>query len=119
MPSATEHKRKRDHDSKFVSFVEANSTSFKDWIVTGLFYMALHQVERYLDTKLDKHCRSHSSRNQWLSRLKEFKPVWSDYEELRFMSEEARYEADPIESSDVEEAKDLLKTVENHIEGLL
>jgi len=54
MPSAAEHELKSEHNWSFVSFVEGGSTSFDDWVVTGLFYVAVHQVERLLAKKANK-----------------------------------------------------------------
>lgn len=119
MPSAAEHEKKKDHNWEFVSFLEANSAAFNDWVVTGLFYIALHQVDRYFALS-NKHFNNHHDRNNWISRLHALRPIWPDYRDLQHKSRTARY--DPtvvIQACHIADAKDQLETVETHIEGLL
>jgi len=120
MPSAAEHELKSEHNWSFVSFVEGGSTSFDDWVVTGLFYVAVHQVERLLAKKANKHCHTHGARNKWLATLSDFKPIWKDYRELQYLSETARYGASGlIGASEVSDAKACLHTIEKQIKHCL
>lgn len=119
MPTSKEHREKAEHNEDFVSFVEEHSSFFDDWIVTGLFYVALHEIERYLAEKAGYHCYTHARRNRCMSRFSDLKPIWNDYQALSDLSRDARYECIPITSTDVVDAKSRLDNIKKHVRPLL
>jgi len=119
MPTPAEHQTKIKHNHGFVSFLDTNSHPFQDWVIIGLYYIAVHQVERYLGTKLGKHCNNHQERTDWVSRLGDFRPIWGDYRELEHLSRKARYDTVMMTANDVEDAKNCLENIERRIEQLI
>jgi hypothetical protein len=118
MPTPAEHQAKIKHNQDFVSFLEASSNPFQDWVIIGLYYIAVHQVERHLATKAGQHCYTHQSRTNWMTRLSDFKPIWGDYRDLEYMSRTARYESVTMTVDDIKDAKSWLENIERRIEEM-
>jgi len=119
MPSATQHCTKINHNRDFVTFLKTSPSSFNDWVITGMFYTALHQIERYLDEKVGHHCNTHSQRHDWMFRTADLNRIWYDYQDLYNMSMDARYRFITMTDDDVSEAEEYLEAIENQIESLL
>jgi hypothetical protein len=117
MPSATEHHNKVEHNRAFVDYIGKADPPFRDWAITGMFYMAVHQVERYFDETVGQHCPNHTVRDTWVCRS--LRSIYQDYRDLKDLSIAARYDVVSMTSSDVKDAEVLLETIENEIESLL
>jgi len=93
---ADQHKRKSEHnenfiDSTFGDFV-ANPTVFIDWIVTALFYVAVHKVDEYLAVlKHPIHPTGHFDRRRHLRDIADLRVIWKEYRYLEDRSRESRY----------------------------
>ncbi len=119
MPIAAQHHAKINHNRDFVSFLKTSSSPFNDWVITGMFYIALHQIECYLDEKIGHHCNTHSQRHDWMSRTADLNRIWYDYRELYDKSMDARYGSATMTADDVSEAEECLEAIESQIESLL
>lgn len=62
-----------------------------DWALVILFYAALHYVEAYLAT-VGQHQRSHTTRDNVVARDPNLKKIFSEYQDLKFYGNNARYE---------------------------
>ena len=93
---ADQHKRKSEHnenfvDSTFGDFV-ANPTVFIDWIVTALFYVAVHKVDEYLAIlSRPIHPQGHGERRQLLQSNADLRVIRNEYRWIEDRSREARY----------------------------
>lgn len=90
MPKKEQHLAIARHNEAFVASFDVATTSYRDWIVTGLFYAALHYVEAYFATQ-NYHSSDHRTRDTAIARFSETKKIYSDYSELKNHSINARY----------------------------
>jgi len=51
MPSSLTHKQQAQHNEEFIASFDLDATPYLDWVVTAIFYAALHFVDSYLATK--------------------------------------------------------------------
>jgi hypothetical protein len=92
---------------------------FLDWAITAVFYIAVHQVERYAYEKARQHFRTHFTRQKFMLADRALQPIWDPYRELKTRSEDARYETKAVRAEDVRITCDLLSQIEKHIDSLL
>lgn len=123
MPKKSEHRIKANKNSKFLEvFTDFNPQGIKckypGWAITVMFYTALHHVEMFLAQK-NFHSRTHITRDKYISRVTDLRPIHNDYSRLQDLSRQARYDAIIITLSDVEEMKKRLDRIENHIDSVL
>lgn len=120
MPSKDEHVIWAKHNRDFWMSFELTTTPFVDWVVTGVFYEAVHWVEAFLAVKR-QHSDTHGQRSWAMCRFtSELSPIQIDYDTIKLDSENARYRCYKYTSHDVE--KDLIPLLErigNHISKLL
>jgi hypothetical protein len=92
MPSRESHLGQAEGNAEFAGDLLNRdwSAACADWAVSALFYSAVHLVDAYLAT-MDAHPETHTIRGNWVARTDKLKPVYSNYEELRNRSEDARY----------------------------
>jgi uncharacterized protein (UPF0332 family) len=88
-----EHILKACHNEKFYSSFDIKTTTFRDWVVTGLFYCALHYVDAYLATQgiHPKHHEGFGERNDRVEHALDLKAIWGYYRALQDDSRDARY----------------------------
>lgn len=115
MPAKDEHIKNAQHNRLFWKSHDLDSTPFHDWVVTGIFYEAVHWVEAYLATKGD-HPTTHGQRNSAISRHGELDSIVLDYDILKAESENARYACYKHTSDDIR--NDLIPLVVN-VEGYI
>lgn len=93
MPSAGKHIARAENNEHFYDQFNLADTPFLDWALTTLFYAALH----YVDASLARypgggvHPQSHANRERLIALDGILRNIYSDYEELRNRSEDARY----------------------------
>jgi len=89
------HLRKISHNNNFFKLVLKNdpltNPIYPDWMVTIIFYTALHHVDAKL-SELDIHPDTHPDRNSFVAY--HLKQVCKDYLFLKSRSEYARYITD-------------------------
>lgn len=96
MPSTDQHLTQARHNEMFRQSL--NGTSFADWIVTGIFYSAIHYIEAFLATK-NLHPKNHAYRDNDVGI--HMSGSFRDYRHLKYKSERARYYCQTISLSDV------------------
>lgn len=117
MHTDADHLHQSRHNRSFSDFVTHSEPQFGDWAVTGLFYSALHQVERYAFAKLSKHNHGHKEREQFVSRF--LRPIFSAYRDLYDMSLDARYFCYAPSPADLAKAVQFADHIEQHVDQLL
>lgn len=84
------HMNKALHNEDFYKSFNIDKTDFKDWIVAGIFYTALHYYEAYF-SELGKHSRDHGIYDEWIPNDDKIKNTYSDYQELKLYRWQASY----------------------------
>lgn len=112
------HLAQADHNRRFWSSFDLNSTPFVDWVVAGIFYEGVHWVEAFLSTR-GEHSYDHKERLAAMKRNgTEMGPITADLEILKHESENARYRCYKHKPQDI--SRDLIPLVDNikkHIRG--
>jgi hypothetical protein len=62
MPTDSEHLHKAEHNEDFYLSFDLITTPYLDWVVSCIFYSALHYIESYLATQ-GKYSQNHADRN--------------------------------------------------------
>jgi len=83
------------------------------------FYSAVHYVEAYLAATMGSHLRSHITRDGYVGRTKELRPIFSQYSHLKYYGYNARYEVLNFTEKDTETAAKDLETIKNLISAKL
>ena len=110
MPTKVEHTTQAEHNRKFWTSYDLNTTTFLDWVISGIFYEGVHWVEAFLDTK-GEHSRVHSDRLQRMIWYKSYlDPIISDFELLKQESENARYNCHQYTQTDI--SNDLIPIID-------
>jgi len=105
MPSVDDHKLKAAENEAFVRDLNRHAAIHCDWMVTGLFYSALHHVSALLHNKgcRDADLRRHAQRQELLrSKLPAETQLYHDYRHLKDDSEDARYECRAFTTAEVQ-----------------
>ena len=119
MPLTEKHLAQARSDRQFWESQDLAATVFRDWVVSGIFYEAVHWVEAYLATKGD-HSNTHGQRNRAMQRYGELDSVLTDYDFLKTESENARYSCYRHSTAEIQD--DIVPTlgrIEAHIQTLL
>jgi len=90
MPDEKAHSRQSVHNREFIEFLDIGSTKYLDWVVTCIFYTAVHLIEGFL-ARLGAHPESHGHRCNAMAGFAPLKPVFRDYSDLHWQSERSRY----------------------------
>jgi hypothetical protein len=93
MPTRNDHIAKARHNEQFFSSFDINTTPFLDWVVNGIFYLALHYFDSYLSIKGEQPL-SHKERTPLINiyRPDLGRSFFHDYMSLKDDSEEGRYD---------------------------
>lgn len=115
MPSLDEHINQYNHNKSLLNntIFDINSTIYKDWVVTIVFYNAVHLIEREL-AKISKpyHSGSHRYREKAILKEKKLKSIAAKYQALYNQSIRARYECYKFSKKDVEGVMNILNDIE-------
>lgn len=119
MPQKAEHLRQASKNEGFFESFHLDSTPYLDWVVTGVFYSALHYVDAYLASKsIDP--RSHEERHAYVSREANLRFVEAEYLKLENQSRLARYECFRFRPGKVRELIDAdFARLRDYIKGLM
>ena len=118
MPSQSEHLEKAEGNTRFANAIRPQTPVSSGWILTVLFYSALHYVEAF-NAKHNQHFHEHPSLSQDIHRNPQLSAIYEDYRELSDFSWNARYRPNNYGITEVTEAKESHAAVEQHIRGLL
>jgi len=91
MSTELEHLHKAEYNERFYLSFDLDNTPYRDWVVNGIFYSAVHYIESYFATQ-GKHSKNHADRNAEISGdpnlgrhiYKKFKPLKDDSENGRY-----------------------------------
>lgn len=100
MPSKQEHITKADGNATFAGSLPLDNQSRIDWALVALFYAAMHYVEAYLAT-VGQHLKSHTTRDNVIGRDSTLRGIFSEYQDLKYYSYNARYEMCGFTAGDV------------------
>lgn len=100
MPTKEQHVTKADGCAALALSFPLDTQSRIDWALVILFYAALHYVEAYL-AKSNIHLRSHTTRDNAMSRDASLRRVFREYSDLKFYGYNARYEFSTFRATDV------------------
>lgn len=91
MTTKQQHVDQAAHNRAFWSGFDLDSTTFIDWVVTGIFYEGVHWVEAFLAT-VGEHPQDHRDRRLAMQRhAGRLGATPQDLEVLKTESENARY----------------------------
>lgn len=118
MPNQDEHIKKAKHNESFYLSLEIDKTPYKDWVVTGIFYTALHLIDAYLAAK-NIHSFSHGMRDDWVKKNRELDQIWLDYRDLKEFRMKASYKIYEFSSEEVkQDVLPLLSSIRNGLRNL-
>jgi len=116
MATAAQHRRQAESNKAFAQHFDLDTTPYLDWVVTGAFYAALHFVEWFLKWRGYTGRRDHGLRDAYIAREADLRAIYSDYVELKYQSEGARYECRQFTPDEVKrEVLPRLDRIEAHI----
>ncbi len=102
MVTLQEHKQKWLHSREFLKTI---GDAYSDWMVTVMFYTALHAVETlFCFDKLEPQT-SHTARNSTLKSINRYKAIWQNYRPLYDAARSTRYDADAPAWIEAQDAK--------------
>jgi hypothetical protein len=110
MPTRDQHLRKAQHNERFFTSFDINLTPYLDWVITGIFYAALHYIRALAAKYRFTNISSYGDMDRLFNRLSVFRnnaTIYSDYRQLKDDSRVARYEMDQLSPSDVVELRDV------------
>lgn len=91
MPTDAEHLHKAEHNEAFYLSFDLVATPYLDWVVTGIFYSALHYIESYLATQ-GKQSQTHADRNKNIEDDPNLgRDIYNKFKHLKDDSENGRY----------------------------
>ena len=118
MPTREDHLRKAQHNESFYSMLDIEKTPYRDWVVVGIFYTALHLIDSYLATK-NVHPKAHFVRDNWVKNNRELDNIWLDYRELKEFRMKASYKLYEFTTQEVkDEVFPLLNSIRKGLRGL-
>lgn len=119
MPSKDQHVAKADGNATLALSLTLDNQSRIDWALVILFYAAMHYVEAYL-AKSNVHLRSHTTRDNAISRDSSLRKIFKEYADLKFFGYNARYEVFGFKATDVtDKAAKHFAAIKGHIAPLL
>ncbi len=108
MATKKEHIRKAEHNERFIDLFDIDTTPFLDWVITGIFYSAIHYI-RALAAKYDLiNISSYGDMDNLFNRISVFKnnrTAYMDYRQLKDDSRSARYEMVKFSTREVRSLK--------------
>ena len=93
MPSHDKHVQQILQNRRVLAHLNVTSSNHRDCCATVVFYIALHQIDRYLATKgvNEELADSHKKRNWWIQNTADLKRAWTPYRRLYDASIDSRY----------------------------
>jgi hypothetical protein len=119
VPTKNQHVKKATENEAFFQNLDESTQASINWKLVVLFYTGLHYVEAYLAKTLNQHNRSHTTRDNCVSRETSLRKIRAQYNHLKFYGYNARYEEDQFTASDVSDALAYLKEVREQLVPLL
>ena len=118
MPSKDDHIKIAKRNEVFSRELLSEGKNL-DWVVTIIFYSAIHYVEAYMATK-NRHSGSHRNRDSEIENDSNLSPLYDDFSDLKNDSIQCRYHGYTFPLNDViSRIKPSLKFIRSHISNLL
>lgn len=113
MPSKDIHINQYKHNKSLLEnkCFDIEDSIYLDWVVTIIFYSAVHIVESVL-SETEDHSGSHVVRNGFVERYVKLKPICDEYSTLYRQSKKARYMCAKYNKRKINDVLDLLKCIE-------
>lgn len=93
MATPAQHKSKWLHNRQFLGTI---ADEFPDWMVTVMFYAALHAVENLFAHDGTRTHGGHTARNQTLKTVQRYRNIWRHYRPVFDAARTTRYEVETI-----------------------
>jgi hypothetical protein len=119
VPTKDEHVQKAQGNEAFAATIQPSNQTAIDWTLIVLFYAAVHYVEAYLEKHWGMNIRSHTTRDKYMGKEANLKPIFSPYSHLKFYGYNARYEVSTFTANDMQDATKYLTQIKNHLTPLL
>ena len=114
MPSIEQHKNQYIHNKQLLGNSELNNDSNNDWLITIIFYCAVHLVElSFASGKYGFHNDGHQQRNLAVRGDVILKDIACEYLTLYNQSIRSRYKCQNLKKSDVKQAMEILQSIED------
>ena len=110
MPNRIEHLKKAKHNEDFYSSFNIDETLYRDWVVAGIFYAALHFIDAYYSAE-NKHFFAHGMRDEWIKNDWRLSKIYFNYRDLKEYRQKASYKI--YEFSTQEIKNDILPHLES------
>jgi len=94
------HFNKAQHNEKFFNHFDVDKTEFRDWVVVGIFYAAIHYYEAYF-ARYGKHSYSHEARDEWIGNDSRIGDTYTEYRELKQYRRLASYKDKNFTPADI------------------
>jgi hypothetical protein len=119
LPSQQEHMQKAAGNAAFALSIPLTDQTRIDWALVILFYAAVHYIEAYLASS-GQHLKNHTTRDSMVGRDSSLRPVFADYQDLKFYGFNARYEVSGFSAHDITDvASKACARIESHIKSIL
>ena len=94
MASHSTHLNQWKHNRSFLPLIPSD---YPDWLVTVVFYTALHVIDAVLAADKVTRIHSHETRNDVLQRTNRYSKIYKLYHPLYQLARTVRYLANPAE----------------------
>lgn len=104
-----QHLQKAQHNERFFNSFDLDITSFLDWVITGIFYSALHYIRAIASMHKFENIASYGELDKLFNRLfvlKHNAAIYYDYRQLKDDSRDARYEMVEFTKAEVQNLRD-------------
>ena len=112
MPSELEHLFEAQTNEEFSRSFDVDTTTYNNWVATGIFYSALHLVEGYLAKKSNIHSTDHGRRITNVQT--HIVDIYDQYRELKDISQNARYFCVEIAPEETTDCFETLEEIKEH-----
>lgn len=99
MPGVQTHLEQARHNEAFLQRID--SDTYSDWVVTVLFYAALHYVDAYLAKQGHADPGDHDTRDDLIRQFADTRLVWREYSRLKSFSRSSRYYGARFRKADI------------------
>jgi len=110
MATKEQHYKKAQHNEQFFGQFDVKTTPYLDWVITGIFYSALHYMRALGSQHGFSNISSYGEMDNLFNRLSVLKKnsdVYISYRQLKDDSREARYEMRRFSPDEVQESRDI------------
>jgi hypothetical protein len=92
MSTKAQHHAQWQHNRGFIKSIDEK---YCDWVVTAMFYTAVHAVQLLLEHDNVRGVIGHTGRNQILKKVSRYREIWNNYRPLFDAARASRYDCAP------------------------